>query len=166
MTGGGGAGDGCPFDSGSDKHVRKIGFSDHRLCLWNKSCTCSPGRSFNMCPAFTDWKSGLEIFHEDLWSHRFILSTISSFKEERSICHYNTILEKHEKGRKKKVWLLTSGQSQSFTFDNEFSKVRDPWSPGGLRDAAVKVLIWPLDAVQLEQYHKAPVTQVLDRRTG
>lgn len=38
-------------------------------------------------------------------------------------------------------------QKRAFTFDNEFSKVWNPGAPRGLSDAAVKVLICPLDAV-------------------
>lgn len=51
-----------------------------------------------------------------------------------------------------------------FTFDNEFSKVWDSGTSGGLSDAAVKVLISSLDAVELEGHHKAPMAQVLDWR--
>lgn len=55
------------------------------------------------------------------------------------------------------------GRARGFTFDNEFSEVGDPGAPGGLSDAAVKVLVRPLDTVQLKGHHEAPVTQVLDR---
>lgn len=53
-------------------------------------------------------------------------------------------------------------EQEGFTFDDEFGKVGDPGAPGGLGDAAVKVLVRPLDAVQLKGHHEAPVAQVLD----
>lgn len=50
------------------------------------------------------------------------------------------------------------------TFDDKFSKVRHPRASGGLGDAAVQVLVRPLDGIELEGNHEAPVAQVFDGR--
>jgi len=56
-------------------------------------------------------------------------------------------------------------ENKLFTFDNEFSKVGDAGASGGLCDAAVEVLLWLLDVLQLKGHCEAVAAQVLDRTT-
>lgn len=63
----------------------------------------------------------------------------------------------------KKMYLSIRAEA-AVTFDDKFSKVGDPRASGGLGDAAVQVLVRPLDSIKLEGNHEAPVAQVFDGR--
>lgn len=67
-------------------------------------------------------------------------------------------IKRRQKDKRKK-------ENKLFTFDNEFSKVGDTRASGGLRDAAVEVLLWLLDVLQLKGHCEAVAAQVLDRTT-